>query len=48
MLIPGDASSIRMIIAEIPPMSRTARSVTPYWMPMTLWSTVNWKYRRQV
>ncbi len=44
---PGRMSSMRINIAEMPPRPSTARNVTPYWMPMTLWSMLKRRYRRQ-
>src|SRR3954447_4121932 len=38
--IPGCASSARMSIANIPPISRNTNEWTVYWIPMTLWSVL--------
>ena len=35
---PGYASCQRIIIIRKKPNSRKHSAVTPYWMPMTLWS----------
>ena len=38
--IPGCASSARMSMANMPPISRNTNEWTVYWIPMTLWSVL--------
>ena len=40
---PGSASSARKSIAMKPPMIRKMKTVTVYWMPITLWSVLTRK-----
>ena len=41
--MPGCASSARMSMANMPPMSRKTNEWTVYWIPMTLWSVLTRK-----